>query len=102
VGHKIGPKEYESRRVAAMILQITPAFRIVLQETGKHAYSAHAIALLRAHHCRPRRRAPESRDERAPPHSITSSARASRFGGIVRPSALAVLALMTSRNLVGA
>src|SRR3954464_4161748 len=34
-------------------------------------------------------------------HSITSSARASRVGGTVRPSALAVLRLITSSNLVG-
>src|SRR5215217_4445614 len=35
-------------------------------------------------------------------HSITSSARASSVGGISRPSALAVLRLMTSSYLVGA
>jgi hypothetical protein len=35
----------------------------------------------------------------APVHSITSSARASRVGGTWRPSALAVLRLMTSSNL---
>ena len=34
-------------------------------------------------------------------HSITSSARASSVGGISIPSALAVLRLMTSSNLVG-
>ena len=34
-------------------------------------------------------------------HSITSSAMASTPGGIVRPSALAVLRLTTSSNLVG-
>src|SRR6516162_1026895 len=39
--------------------------------------------------------------EIAPFHSITSSARASRRGGIVRPSALAAFRLMTSSNLVG-
>ena len=50
---------------------------------------------------RPRRRAAEQRDELPPPHSITSSARASSVGGISRPSALAVLRLMTSSNLVG-
>ena len=37
----------------------------------------------------------------APSHSITSSARARRVGGIVRLSALAVCRLMTSSNLVG-
>ena len=36
------------------------------------------------------------------PHSITSSARASSVGGTSRPSAFAVLRLMTSSNLVGA
>ena len=40
---------------------------------------------------RPRRRTTENRDERAPFHSITSSARANNLGGTVRPSALAVL-----------
>jgi hypothetical protein len=35
------------------------------------------------------------------PHSITSSARASSMGGIVRLSVLAVLRLITSSNLVG-
>src|SRR5262245_64674071 len=48
-------------------------------------------ALLRARRERPRgRRAAEQRDELAPPHSITSSARASSVGGTSRPSILAV------------
>ena len=34
-------------------------------------------------------------------YSITSSARASSIGGMVRPSALAVLRLMTRSNFVG-
>src|SRR5262245_15127812 len=34
-------------------------------------------------------------------HSITSSARASKVGGTVRPSVLAVLRLITSSNLIG-
>src|SRR3954470_8567557 len=46
-------------------------------------------------------RTTEQRDEPAPFHSITSSARASNEGGISRPSALAVLRLITSSNLVG-
>ena len=46
-------------------------------------------------------RAANQRDELASPHSITSSARASSVGGIVRPSAFAVLRLMTDSNLVG-
>ena len=48
------------------------------------------------------RRAAEQRDELAPLHSITSSARASSVGGTSRPSALAVLRLITSSYLVGA
>jgi hypothetical protein len=37
----------------------------------------------------------------AVPHSMTWSARPSTDGGIVRPSAFAVLRLMTSSNFVG-
>ena len=59
--------------------------------------------LLRACRERPSRRAAEQRDELAPSHhSITSSARASSVGGTSRPSALAVLRLITSSYLVGA
>src|SRR5262249_1458313 len=58
--------------------------------------------LLRARRERPRGRcAAEQRDERAAIHSITSSAMASTPGGMVRPSVLAVLRLMTNSNLVG-
>jgi hypothetical protein len=39
------------------------------------------------------RRTAEQRDELAPPHSITSSARASRAAGMVAPIALAVVTL---------
>src|SRR6516162_7883481 len=59
--------------------------------------------LLRARRERPRnRRTTEQRDERAPFHSITSSARASSVGGKSRPSALAVFKLTTSSYFVGA
>src|SRR6516162_3555662 len=56
---------------------------------------------------RPRRKRPsgcraaEKGDELASPHSITSSARSRNGSGIVRPSAFAVVRLMTSSNLVG-
>src|SRR6516225_2859011 len=57
--------------------------------------------LLRARRERPRgRRAAEQRDELAPLHSITSSARASKIGEISKPKALAVLRLITNSNLV--
>src|SRR5215510_14494339 len=50
---------------------------------------------------RPRRRAAEQRDEIAPPdHTITSSARARSEGGTSKRSALAVLRLITSSNLL--
>src|ERR1044071_7326311 len=55
--------------------------------------------LLRARRERPRyRRAAEQRDELAPLHSITSSARARTLSGTVRPSALATLRLITNSN----
>src|SRR5262250_4000286 len=47
-------------------------------------------------------RAADERDELAPLHSITSSARASSVGGTSMPSALAVFRLMTSSYWVGA
>ena len=53
-------------------------FRIVRGAVHEHADAPHALALLRARRERPRgRRAAEQRDELAPLHSITSSARAS-------------------------
>src|SRR5262245_48768269 len=52
--------------------------------------------LLRPCRERPRGHRTEERDEVAPRHSITSSARASSVGGISRPSALALLRLITS------
>src|SRR5438067_5881830 len=42
----------------------------------------------------------EKSEDVAPPHSMTSSARASSDGGKVRPRAFAVFRLMTSSNLV--
>jgi len=78
--------------------------RIFGREIHEHANSSHpAGGLLRPRRERPRRRrAAEQRDELAADHhSITSSARASTVGGTSRPSALAVLRLMTSSNFVG-
>src|SRR5215475_14686231 len=45
-------------------------------------------------------RAADERDELAPPHSITSSVRASSVGGTFRPRTFAVLRLMFSSTLV--
>jgi hypothetical protein len=61
------------------------------------------IVAERARRERPRRcGAAEQRDELATLHSITSSASESNLGGISRPSAFALLRLITSSYLVGA
>src|SRR5262249_60389412 len=69
-------------------------FRIVFSQVRKHTDPPHPLRLLCPRRKRPRRRsATEQRDELAPLHSITSSARASKLSGTMRPSALAVLRL---------
>jgi hypothetical protein len=60
------------------------------------------VRLLCARRERPSGRAADERNELAPSHSITSSARPSSDGGTSSPSALAVLRLTTSSNLTGA
>ena len=70
---------------------------IILADLDQHTNSAHPPRLLRACGKRPRhRRAAEQRDELAPLHSITSSARASRVAGTSRPMVFAVCRLMTN------
>src|SRR5262249_55119556 len=61
------------------------------------------VGLLRARRERPGcDRTAEKRYELAPPHhSITSSASAASLSGTSRPSAFAVLRLITNSNLVG-
>src|SRR5262245_16891069 len=59
------------------------------------------LRACRKRQCSGRHRAAEQRDELAPVHSITSSARASSVGGISRPSVLAVVRLTMKSNLVG-
>src|SRR5262249_25385794 len=81
-------------------------FGIVLGVWMQECDAPHALALLRTRRERPRRsRTAEQRDELAPfhlrGHSITLSARASSVSGTVRPSALAVVTLMTKSKLVG-
>src|SRR5262249_635114 len=56
--------------------------------------------LLRARRERPRAGAADNRDDRAAPHSNTSSARPDRGSGTLMPSALAVLRLMKSSTFV--
>src|SRR5262249_43332429 len=70
-------------------------YRMVFGE--RHEYTdTPDLRLLRARGERPRGRAAEQRDELAPLHSITSSARPSNGSGKVRPSVFAVLRLITN------
>ena len=70
-----------------------------LQQDGlnkaKPIFAWHRCKYRRNHHCR---RATDERNELAPLHSITSSARAISEGGTSRPSALAVRRLMTNER----
>jgi hypothetical protein len=66
-----------------------------------HGYAPNPTGLLRPRRRRPpKRRAAEERDELPALHSITSSARASRVGGTSKPSALAVLRLISNSSFV--
>src|SRR5262249_39252601 len=68
----------------------------------QHTDPPHPLALLRARqHRPPSYRAAEQRDELAPLHSITSSARNVTDGGIVRFSAFAAFMSIKSSNLAG-
>src|SRR5438067_13687120 len=79
-----------------------PSFGIVRGQALDDANPPHPLGFLRSRCQRPRHCRPaEQRDDLAPIHSITSSARARNDSGIVRPIAFAVLRLMTSSNLVG-
>src|SRR5262249_37395554 len=82
--------------------------RDVPARSGEAGYEAFAHGVLTvAHDDRDRTggllggRAAEKRHELAAFHSITSSARASSVGGTSRPSAFAVVRLITRSNLVG-
>src|SRR6516162_3078947 len=70
--------------------------------THEHPDPPNLIGLLRASSDRPTDHcAAKQRDKLPPPHSITSSARCRKNKGTSRPSALAVLRLITSSNFVG-
>src|SRR5262245_28569630 len=78
---------------------VTACSRIVLVAARKDADPPHFLGRLcetgpRQGH----RRAAEQRDELPPSHSITSSARAISVAGTSRPSAFAVLRLITSSS----
>src|SRR5262249_55148563 len=88
-------------RVTERAHPIAQAFERRPRLIGENADAPNPVALLRTRRERPgRRRAAEQRDELATCHSITSAARASSLSGTSRPSALAVLRLNTSSNLV--
>jgi hypothetical protein len=94
---------YRTGRVA---LRETACLKIVPQvrEEGKRPPARQGAAMAASPCGRARgscMRADNQCATRAPFHSITSSARASSVGGIVRPSVLAVLLFMISSNRVG-
>jgi hypothetical protein len=95
-GHQVKPQAH----LIAFAMR-TCHSRIIRDESREHADPPHSLRLLRARGERPRSRAAEQRDETAPPHSMTSSARPSSMGGTSMPIALAALRLMTISNLVG-
>jgi hypothetical protein len=73
----------------------------ILRRPGAHVSDHRNGRLLRARGERPcGRRSAEKRNELAPLHSITSSARADRVGEISSPSAFAVFRLITNSYLV--
>jgi hypothetical protein len=76
-----------------------PLDGIAFVERHEHPDTPYPPRLLRPRHHRPRRSTPEPYDELPPLHWITSSAVANSVSGIVRPSALAVLRLMTNLYL---
>src|ERR1700756_4500267 len=82
----LGPSQFLQSLTEGCDASLT--FRIVCRGAYEDPDEPYPLALLRPRRERPRRRATEQRDEiTSPHHSITSSARASRFGGRVRPSA---------------
>src|SRR5262245_29864407 len=72
---------------------------VVLGVSNQHTNAWHPHGFLRTRRQRPRRCAAEQSDEFASFHSITSSARSRNDSGIVRPSTLAVVRLITRSNL---
>src|SRR5947209_5950919 len=73
-------------------------FPILLADGADHRHRRR----LRSRHERPRRSSKQPTNKLPPLHSMTSSARASTDDGMSRPSALAVLRLITSSYLPGA
>src|SRR5262249_54770402 len=102
------PAEFDCHISAPHLSGVAPAPAACLQafdgrlrRTGSEKPDHRHRRLLRPRRERPHSSATEQRDELAALHSITSSARASSLSETVKPSALAVLRLMTSSYLVG-
>jgi hypothetical protein len=89
-----------SRRVKPCLKRFDQALsvRIGFCDDHEHTDPPYPLRLLRARRQRPRHRTAEQRDERAAPHSITSSAVICMINGTVRPSALAVFRLMKNQH----
>jgi len=74
----------------------------ITRKRKHYAKTVGAARVLRARRDRPcRGRAAEQCDELAPVHSMTSSAATRRVWGMMTPSVLAVLRLITNSNFVG-
>src|SRR5262249_15325276 len=74
---------------------------LIRRGAHEHANAPHRFGLLRTPDLGPNRHSTANKvDELPPPHSITSSARASTEGGTVRPSVLALLRLITNWTFV--
>src|SRR5262249_19567968 len=104
-----GPAVLDVDSSALDITKVAQAQAKCLEPRGERRWGCHSkesdprhlARLLSARRERPRRcRAAEKGDELAAFHSITSSARPSSCAGTVRPSIVAVWALMISSNLV--
>src|SRR5260370_15444103 len=92
-------------QMAQLLPERLPKATIWIVDAGHGACFNDRDPVLLRPFLRPRRwhrsREQQTNREIAPPHSITSSARARTDCGTVRPSAAAVLRLMTNSNFVG-
>jgi hypothetical protein len=100
IGRAIFDREVAAFDIAGLLEALSDGADLSIIELGAEEQADQRDRrLLRTCRDRPRdRRAAEQRDECSPFHSITSSARASSVGGTSRPSAFAVLRLITSAN----
>src|SRR5262249_11437451 len=95
------PADVQATRFTQALPKRCHTIGVGLRRAGTEETDHRHSRLLRACRERPRCRAAEQSDELAPCHSITSSASAISLSGTSRPSARAVLRLITSSNLVG-